>query len=146
MELKVSVISILLSTYTRHSTLCLSFQDSQTNVSDISISSIENTFGLVCVDETSHDRHRVSVAAGTARSVYTGQCCCYERFFGVFRRTVISCKFFCRFYIYFAILNSYFCGFSFVDFLFIDWTTFFGDPARTLVLFKRFFVVREVLK
>ena len=42
---------------------------------------------------------------------------CYERFFAVFSRTVISCKFFCRFCIYFAIFKFLFCGFSFVDFL-----------------------------
>ena len=36
---------------------------------DISISSIEITFDLVCVDETSRDRHRVSDAAGTARYI-----------------------------------------------------------------------------
>ena len=76
--------------------------------------------------------------------MYTGQCCCYERFFGVFSRKVISCKFFCRFCICFVILKSYFCGFSFVDLLFIDRTTLFGDPARTFALFNRFFVVREV--
>ena len=86
---------------------------------DISISSIENTFDLVCVDETSRDRHRVSDAAGTARYI-PDSVVVMKGFFSVFSRTVISCKFFCRFYIYFVILNSYFCGFSFVDFLFID--------------------------
>ena len=66
------------------------------------------------VYETSPDR--VSVAAGTGL-VYTGHCRCYERFFAVFSRTVISCKFlqilniFCNF-------KFLFCGFSFVNFVF----------------------------